>query len=308
MPGETARISREDATAAMVTKARRRGQARTQTWTGNLTVGRVKKFQTQIYQHYRAHKRAMPWRQTHNPYHILVSEIMLQQTPVERVLGKYGEFLARFPDFDSLAEATWPEVLAVWQGLGYNRRALALKRLAQAVVEDWGGALPRNAEDLRSLPGIGPATAGALLAFAFQQPMAFIETNIRRVFLHFFFAGQEGVTDREILPLVAETLDRERVRDWYYALMDYGAELKRSFLNPNRRSAHYARQSSFSGSNREVRSLILKTLIEKPSLPYKELARAVGLSPTRTRAALEQLLAEGFVVREGDSLRLAPRV
>jgi A/G-specific adenine glycosylase len=273
-----------------------------------LTRKRLEHFQATIYQHYQAHKRPMPWRETPNPYHILVSEIMLQQTQVERVLGKYPEFLARFPDFETLAQASWPEVLAAWQGLGYNRRALALKRLAQAVVEDWGGALPRGEHELRSLPGIGAATAGALLAFAFQQPAVFIETNIRRVFLHFFFSGQEGVTDREILPLVAETLDRRRVRDWYYALMDYGAALRAAGPNPNRRSAHYSRQSPFNGSNREVRSRILRTLLAASPLSVGELHGALGLSPDRVQTALEQLLAEGFVVQKGDSLSLASRV
>ena len=273
-----------------------------------LSRDQVRRFRNTIYSHYRVHKREMPWRQTHNPYHILVSEIMLQQTQVERVMGKYGEFLAKFPDFETLAGAPWPEVLAVWQGLGYNRRALSLKRLAQAVVEDWGGTLPTSVEDLRSLPGIGPATAGALLAFAFEQPVTFIETNIRRVFLHFFFADQEGVADREILPLVAETLDRERVRDWYYALMDYGAKLKGDFPNPNRRSAHYARQSPFNSSNRKVRGQILKTLLAGPASSVEELAQAMEISPARTKAALEQLLAEGFVISNGKKLCLAKEV
>ena len=289
-------------------EARGRGQDRAGMFTVELPRGRVEHFQAVIYQHYRAHKRAMPWRETQDPYHILVSEIMLQQTRVERVLGKYGKFLARFPDFETLARAPWPEVLAEWQGLGYNRRALALKRLAQVVMEDWGGKLPRREDDLRSLPGIGPATAGALLAFAYEQPVAFIETNIRRVFLHFFFAGQEAISDRKILPLVGQTLDRERVREWYYALMDYGAALKVAGPNPNRRSAHYTRQSPFSGSNREVRSLILRTLLGEPILSFEELAQAVGLDEERIRAALEQLVAEGFVVREGDRLQLASRV
>ena len=273
-----------------------------------LTSKATAKFRKTIYQHFREHGRRLPWRETNDPYAILISEIMLQQTQVERVMGKYGEFLAKFPDVATLAQAPWPDVLAVWQGLGYNRRALALKRLAQKVKEDWGGALPGNEEELRSLPGIGPATAGALLAFAFEEPVAFIETNIRRVFLHFFFAEEEGVTDREILPLVKETLDRDRVRDWYYALMDYGVKLKGQGPNPNRRSAHYVRQSPFTGSNREVRSLILKVLLGGPASSVQELARKVDISPTRVRVALKQLQSEGFVVRERGKLCLASRV
>ncbi len=302
------RSSEEKATAAVVMKVKGQGENGGQVFARKLSRDQVRRFRETIYRHYRVHKREMPWRQTHNPYHILVSEIMLQQTQVERVMGKYGEFLAKFPDFKTLAAAPWVEVLTVWQGLGYNRRALALKRLAQGVLENWGGALPTSMEDLRSLPGIGPATAGALLAFAFEQPVVFIETNIRRVFLHFFFADREGVTDREILPLVAETLDRRRVRDWYYALMDYGAKLKGDFPNPNRRSAHYARQSPFNGSNREVRGRILKTLLGETVSSVEELARAMGISPDRTEAALAQLLAEGFVVRNGQRLCLARQV
>jgi A/G-specific adenine glycosylase len=266
-------------------KAQRQNQQNIRTSHPRLSPDEVDRFRGIIYRHYQAHRRKMPWRQTQDQYKILVSEIMLQQTQVERVLDKYGEFLTHFPNFESLARAPWPEVLAAWQGLGYNRRALALKRLAQAVMAEWDGRLPHKEEDLRSLPGIGPATAGAILAFAFEKPVAFIETNIRRVFLHFFFAEQTGVTDREILPLVEETLDRERVREWYYAL-----------------------QSPFNGSNREVRSLILKTLLTEPAPSLENLAVTIGKSPARTRTALSQLLAEGFVIREGTRLRLASRV
>ena len=273
-----------------------------------LTPQEVSRFQSTIYRHYRALKRTMPWRRSRDPYQVLVSEIMLQQTQVERVLGKYEEFLARFPDLPTLAQAPWPEVLEAWQGLGYNRRALALKRLAQTVMEKWGGHLPATEKELRSLPGIGPATAGALLAFVHGQPVVFLETNIRRVFLHFFFPDQEGVTDRQILPLVARTLDRQRVREWYYALMDYGASLKKAPPNPNRRSAHYTRQSPFAGSNRQVRSLILKTLLREPVSSIRKLAQAIGVPEAPTRSALEQLLAEGFVSREGRNLRLATQV
>lgn len=270
-----------------------------------LSPSKVKRFRGVVYRHYETHGRAMPWRETRNPYRILVSEIMLQQTQVERVAGKYGEFLARFPDFKSLARAPLPEILAAWQGLGYNRRALALKRLARRVVAEWAGRLPATDKDLRTLPGIGPATARAILAFAFERPVAFIETNIRRVFLHCFFAGREGVTDREILPLVEATLDRERVRTWYYALMDYGAGLKGQGLNPNRRSAHYARQSPFAGSDRQIRGHILRILLDQPDISVEELVAALNGSPVRVLVILQQLQEEGFLLQEGNQLHIA---
>jgi A/G-specific adenine glycosylase len=242
----------------------------------------------------------MPWRQTHDPYQILVSEIMLQQTQVQRVETKYQEFIAVFPDFPSLARAPLREVLRVWQGMGYNRRGMALQKIAQRVVAEFKGKLPDSVETLRTFPGVGAATAGAIVAFAFNKPTVFLETNIRRVFLHTFFHNREGVRDRELLPLIERTLDREKPRQWYYALMDYGARLKKDAENPNRRSAHYTRQSPFEGSDRQIRSLILKTLLVKPRLSMSQLLKAVGKVPTRTERIIGQLGEEGFLVRDGD--------
>lgn len=268
----------------------------------------IQEFQTLIYRYYRDHGRRLPWRETRDPYRIAVSEIMLQQTQVERVLEKYGEFLARFPDIPALAGAPWPDVLAAWQGLGYNRRALALKRLAGMVMERWQGRLPATLPELRSLPGVGPATAGAILAFAFEEPVVFLETNIRRVFLHCFFPHQEGVRDRELLPLVAQTLDRKNVRHWYYALMDYGAGLKKGGGNPNRRSAHYARQTPFAGSLRQLRGLILKTLLREGSRSLPELQERLVCAPDRLAKALADLVAEGFLVNEGGRFSVPSRL
>lgn len=270
-----------------------------------LSAKAIDAFRRTIYRHFREHGRRLPWRETRDPYRILVSEIMLQQTQVDRVLQKYEGFIDRFPDFYTLAEAPLPEVLAAWQGLGYNRRALALKRLAEKVASEFGGRLPEAPEALAALPGIGLATAGALAAFAFNRPAVFIETNIRRVFLHLFFPQQDGVRDREVLPLVEQTLDRQDPRRWYYGLMDYGVRLKKAVANPNRRSAHYSRQSPFANSDRQVRGLILRTLLEHSALTERELAQGVGQSRGRVRPILEQLAAEGFLDRRGESYRIA---
>ena len=266
----------------------------------------VEEFRQTIYQYYAAHRREMPWRDSRDPYHILVSEIMLQQTQVERVLVKYELFISTFPDFSSVSIVPLQEVLGVWQGLGYNRRAIALQKICRLVVTEYGGVLPTSVETLQTFPGIGPATAGAICAFAFNQPTVFMETNIRRVFLHFFFPNKHGVKDKEILPLVERTLDTRSPKRWYHALMDYGAMLKKDNHNPNRRSAHYSRQAPFQGSNREIRGLILKTVLGKPDLTERELIRAVDKNPERVSSIITQLTKEGFLVRAGNRLKISP--
>ena len=265
-----------------------------------LTPQAVAEFRSLVYDHFRRSGREMPWRKTNDPYRILVSEIMLQQTQVQRVETKYREFIAAFPDFPSLARAPLREALRVWQGMGYNRRVMALQKVAQRVVTEYDGRLPDSVETLRTFPGIGAATAGAIVAFVFNKPTVFLETNIRRVFLHIFFRHREGVRDRELLPLVEKTLDQENPRQWYYALMDYGARLKKAAENPNRRSAHYTRQSTFEGSDRQIRGLILKALLAKPRLSISHLLNAVGRGAKRTERIIDQLGEEGFLVREGD--------
>ncbi len=270
-----------------------------------ITPRASRRFQRTIYDFFRENGRSLPWRVTSDPYRILVSEVMLQQTQVERVAGKYDRFLGTFPDFGSLAIAGLRDVLEAWQGLGYNRRAVALQRIAQRVVAEFEGRLPDCSETLLTFPGIGPATAGALMAFAFDKPAVFIETNIRRVFIHFFFRGMHGVRDREILPLVQKTLDTDQPRAWYYALMDYGAMLKSTETNPNRRSAHYNRQSPFQNSDRQIRGLIIKTIIEQPVLLEQAMLEAVGKESERVTLILNRLIDEGFLSRTGDQLSIA---
>jgi A/G-specific adenine glycosylase len=230
---------------------------------------------------------------------------MLQQTQTERVLGKYGEFLQEFPNFEALAEVDLQPVLRSWQGLGYNRRAMALQRTARMVVADYNGSLPNTMKELEKLPGIGRSTAGAVLAFAFLIPAPFIETNIRRVFIHFFFPNRDKVNDRDILPLVEETLDRDDPRSWYYALMDYGVMLKKTLPDPNRKSAHYMRQAPFEGSDRQLRGRILKTLVSQGPVDAEELVNSMGKDPVRLYGILADLVREGFLMQSGSRISVA---
>jgi A/G-specific adenine glycosylase len=264
----------------------------------------TKAFRQIIYGHFEANPRLLPWRNTSDPYHVLISEIMLQQTQVERVLPKYEAFLGRFPTPEALAEAPLADVLAQWQGLGYNRRGLMLKRAAEAIVAQFGGIIPSDPADLARLPGIGPYTAGAIAAFAFGHPSPFIETNIRSVFIHFFFSDRTDVSDREILPLVERTMDRDNIRDWYNALMDYGVMLKKTLPNPSRRSRQHAVQKPFRGSNREIRGEILRLLLATPGLTATAIVKQSGKDRARVRDMLEMLQGEGLLQEQDGGYRV----
>jgi A/G-specific adenine glycosylase len=265
----------------------------------------IREFQEMVLSHYRACGRQLAWRTTTDPYHILVSEMMLQQTQVERVEQKFPLFLQAFPDFVSLARAPLPAVLAAWQGMGYNRRAIALQRCAQRVVDDYDGLLPADADILATFPGIGRATASSICAFAFNMPVVFIETNIRRVFIHFFFSGTDTVADAGILPLAERALYRENPKDWYNALMDLGTALKKTVPNPNRRSVHYTKQSAFAGSDREIRGKILKILLSGDAVTEVELIQRIDGEPDRIRGLIAALEKEQFIVRENEQVYIA---
>jgi A/G-specific adenine glycosylase len=260
----------------------------------------MEQFKTVIYDYYKANKRTFSWRTVIDPYRVTVSEIMLQQTQTHRVEKKFELFIAAFPNFIKLAEAPLRDVLFQWQGLGYNRRALALHKIAQNVIAEHHGILPNNPETLIQFPGIGSATAASICAFAFNAPTVFIETNIRSVFIHFFFQGREHVSDKEIMPFIEESLDRENAREWYYALMDYGVALKKQMPNPNRRSAHHARQSAFAGSDRQIRGQLIKLLLDQ-KLSLEELEQSLDKDPVRIKRSLQALIQEGLI-KKSDSL------
>jgi len=265
------------------------------------------RFQKIILSYYDHVGRDLAWRHTTDPYHILVSEIMLQQTQVGRVATKYPEFIGAFPTFSALADAPLHQVLEVWQGMGYNRRAIALQACAKRVETEFSGTLPDNIETLNTFPGIGHATACSIAAFAFNIPVVFIETNIRRVFIHFFFGDQNSVHDREILPLVRQALDTRDPRAWYFALMDYGSALKQSIPNPNKKSAHYTKQSKFEGSDREIRGMVLKSLLLDPLQDEKKLVISIPRSPSRVHRIIGALVAEEFIIRKGKALMIRDR-
>jgi len=268
-----------------------------------LSIAYINNFRRTILAYYRTHGRKMPWRETTDPYRILVSEIMLQQTQVSRVTEKYKQFVKAFPDFEALDRAAAAAVYKEWQGLGYNRRALNLKRIARTVAADYGGRLPRTHEELCGLPGIGKATASSIMAFAFNSPAVFIETNIRTVFIHFFFKTKKFVSDKDILPLVEKTLSRANPRKWYWALMDYGAMLKKSGTVENSRSAHYVKQGRFEGSKRQKRGRILRMLLDGDGLTAREIYDGMKSARGDTKkvkneaiqAIVDELMREGMV-------------
>lgn len=266
---------------------------------------KIAAFRKKVWEYYRRPGRDFPWRHTREPYAILVSEVMLQQTQVDRVREKYIQFLRLFPNVSALASAKLSDIIRAWSGLGYNRRALYLKRAAIAVMEKFGGTVPRDAAALRSLPGVGDYTAAAVACFASGSPEFFIETNIRSAFIHDFFAGKEKVSDAEILPLVRRALDPKNPREWYFALMDYGAHLKRTVPNPSRRSRHHARQSKFEGSDRQIRGRVLKRLLAVGRLGGHDMQKFFDVEKKRLEIILAGLLREGIIAKEGRHYRIS---
>ena len=271
----------------------------------NSSLPGILAFRQMVLSHYGQYGRDMAWRNTTDPYQILVSEIMLQQTQVERVTKKFPEFIRAFPDFASLATATLANVLMVWQGLGYNRRAIALQKCAIRVMNEYNGALPADVDILATFPGIGRATASSIAAFAFNMPVVFIETNIRRVFIHFFFTDTDTVSDAEILPLVEQAVFHENPRVWYWALMDLGSALKKTVPNPNRRSVHYTKQSPFEGSDRNIRGTIIRMLLAEKGIREKEFLGIWNDDPARIKRILSALESEGFILRLNDRFFLS---
>lgn len=250
--------------------------------TGNIGEAELQRFHGMVLEQGRRLWRDLAWRKTRDPYAIWISEVMLQQTQVARVDGRWQRWLGRFPDVAALANAPTADVLEEWQGMGYNRRALALQRAAQA-IEAEGQGFPVALKALTALPGIGPTTAAGIRAFAYDLPGVYLDTNVRTVFIHELFPGESKVSDRELIPLVelscpqTDADPEDDPRTWYYALLDLGAYLKRIHPNPSRRSSAHTKQSPFEGSHRQKRAALLRIVLA---------AGVAGVSLSEAHAAL----------------------
>ncbi len=255
----------------------------------------LQRFNDHIWEYYRKEGRSFPWRETSDPYRILLSELMLQQTQTSRVLPKYHQFLQNWPDFEAMASSSLPEVLSAWRGLGYNRRALALRTIAQR-TQQYGWTLPNEYGQLLEFPMIGPATAGAIIAFAYGERAVYLETNVRRVLIHQFHPNGQEIKDRMLHRELSELAElQDDCKHWYYALMDYGVYLKTKLVNPNRKSAHYRKQAPFSDSNRQIRGMILVAFTERGNSSLTELYKRLPFPPERVLECLQALEREGFV-------------
>ena len=263
----------------------------------------VGEFRKIVLSNYRHAGRKFPWRGA-APWGVLVSEFMLQQTQTDRVIPYWEKWMQKWPEPELLAAASLEEAMRQWSGLGYNRRCYNLKSSAAIIAEKHGGKVPADTSALRLLPGIGPYIAGAVACFAYNKPSVFIETNIRSCVIHCFFPGRDNVSDAEIFPILEAALDMKNPRTWYYALMDYGAVLKKLTPNPGRRSAHYSRQSPFIGSFRQARGAVIRSLASMGPSSAKELLVTSGLREDKLYGVLERLKKESLVAEAGGIYRI----
>lgn len=260
-----------------------------------LNKKQISDFQKKVRVEGKRNFRIFPWRETMDPYRIFISEMMLQQTQAERAIEKYDAFIKRFSSIESLARASMKSVLKSWSGLGYNRRAKYVHDAANIIAREYGGIVPNGAEALLRLPGIGPASMSAIRAFAFNSYEPYVETNVRAVFIHHFFNDERNVSDSKIESLVEQTADKKRIREWYWALLDYGFTLKKNHPNPSRKSKTYAKQSKFEGSERQVRGAVIRLLLEK-SQKINQIKNKI--SDNRVEKVLNSLVKEGLVKKK----------
>ena len=267
---------------------------------------RAKKFQSIIFSWWKNHKRDLPWRRTHDPYKILVSEVMLQQTQVLRVVAKYREFIERYPTINSLADASVADVLRAWKGMGYNRRALYLKRCAESIVKEHKGKFPQKEKELTQLPGVGTYTARAILVFAFKKDVAAVDTNIRQIIEHFFY---EDIPPKpSVIQKTAEKLvPKGKSWQWHQALMDYGSR-EMSKVKGKRKKGKQG-ETPFKDTNRFFRGRIMDLLRGK-AWKENELTSEMNIKYDRSEefiiGIIDGLMKDGLIIRTGNDILCLP--
>jgi A/G-specific adenine glycosylase len=282
---------------------------------------KVISFQKTILDWYKENQRDLPWRKTRHPYHIMVSEIMLQQTQVNRVIIKFEEWLIRFPTVEALAESPVADVLQYWSGLGYNRRALNLKRAAEAIVTEHKGIFPQDEMLLLKLPGIGPYTSRAILCFAFDKQVAVVDTNVKKVILTQILKPKnetvspfislrdapiqetKPLSEKDFQVIAEQLLPHGHAYDWNQALMDYASHVLKKEKIP------IPKQSKFAGSRRQFRGRILKVLLEKKTVALDEIGPMIKDDYTDTdkewlTKLLDELTREGFIEIKDTKVKL----
>jgi A/G-specific adenine glycosylase len=270
--------------------------------TMELDSKRVVAFQMKIMDWWKANTRNLPWRKDPSPYKVLVSEFMLQQTQVSRVIPKFDEFMESFPTIESLAKAETKQLLQVWSGLGYNRRAVWLKEAAKQIVESHG--FPQSLEELQKLKGVGPYTSRSVLIFAFNKDLAAVDTNIRRVLIAEGLAT-EAMSEKQLQFIAEVVLLKGRSRDWHNALMDYGSQV----MTPSTTGiSPTSKQSCYEGSSRQVRGAIIRTLTGTSELGLEEIVKLLecNVRESELESIMTQLVKDGLVeVTDSSNYRIA---
>lgn len=263
-------------------------------------IKEIKAFQSKIRKFYRLYGRELPFRMINDSYAVTVSEIMLQQTQVDRVLPKYIEWIKKFPTWKKLSKASNKDILLSWSGLGYNRRALYLKNIAEIIINDYNGNMPTDIKKLQKLPGIGIYTSHAILIFAFQKRAAAVDTNIRKVLLSSFNFRPE-TSEQETQQLAEMVLPKTKIRQWHYGLMDYAKTLPQE-IHTKYKSKY--KQSKFDGSIRQIRGEIIRQLTKNNSITFKLISDKVNRSDDDIAQALSGLVSEKIIIVLEDKISL----
>ncbi|MFW9851901.1 MAG: Fe-S cluster assembly protein HesB [Candidatus Thorarchaeota archaeon] len=254
---------------------------------------RINDFQNKVFEWWSSNKREFPWRETTNPYYIMVSEIMLQQTQTSRVTNKFLEFIKKYPTPEVLVKAKKSDLLSTWSGLGYNRRALWLQEAAKQIIEN--KSFPQTVKELQELKGVGKYTARSILIFAFNSDLATVDTNIRRILIAEGFASEE-TNERELFEIAEKMVPKGKARDWANALMDYGAmklTASKTGIKP------ISKQGKFTGSDRQYRGKILKILVNKKKITLDKLQDEIDLHEKKLDEILQKMIKEGLVANKG---------